>query len=46
MVGRVVLLISVVALLAPVVLSASDETGDQNSDTKRSISVLIRHCTS
>jgi len=43
---RIVLLICAIALVAPVVLSAEGSGADELSDTQRSISVVIRHCTS
>jgi hypothetical protein len=46
MLRRAVLLICALALTAPVVLSSGDSGGDEFSDTQRSISVVIRHCTS
>ena len=46
MLRRAVLLICALALTAPVVLSSGGTRGDELSDTQRSISVVIRHCTS
>lgn len=46
MLRRAVLLICALALTAPVVLSSEGSGGDELSDTQRSISVVIRHCTS
>ena len=44
--GKIVLLISVLALLTPLVLLSEDDTVNVDSDTKRSIRVVIRHCAS
>ncbi len=46
MFGRFALLILTLGLLAPVVLVSEGADGDNNSDTQKSISVVIRHCTS
>ena len=46
MLGRFVLLILTLGLLAPAVLVSEGGDGGNNSDTQRSIKVVIRHCTS
>jgi len=46
MFARFVLLILTLGLLAPAVLVSEGGDGDNNSDTQKSINVVIRHCTS
>jgi hypothetical protein len=46
MLRKIVLLLCGLALLAPVLAVAGDNGGEGASDTRKSISVVIRHCTS
>jgi len=46
MLGKFVLLICALALLSPVVLLSGGNDRNADSDTQRSIRVVIRHCTS